>query len=254
MTSKQSEQVIEDLWGIIMRDFHRGLPALYAIRRDDDYLADGHSPEVYFSEPDEFFPWEAELLQDLAGPVLDIGAGPGRISAWAQARGEVAVAIESSPLTAQVARERGLADVRLGRWEDLDKLLGADERAFGSVLLMGHNLGLGGTLAGLEQLLRSLHACTRPQAALLATSIQFSETREAIHLTYQHAARAAGRYPGELSIRVEYQGQVGPYFPWLIIEREDLTRLGSRTGWDLERTVLSEEGGHYGVVLRRDAE
>ena len=254
MTSEQNESMAADLWGQIMRDYHHGWPALYAIRRDDGYVADGHSPEVYFSEPDEFFPWEADLLRDLEGPVLDIGAGPGRMASWAEARGEVAVAIESSPLTAAIARERGIEDVRLGPWENLETMLRADERAFGCALLMGHNLGLGGTLAGLERLFRMLHSCTRPGAALLATSIEFSQTDDEVHLTYQKKACAAGRYPGELSIRVEYQGEVGPYFPWLIIAREDLAHIGEQTGWSLERTVSSEEGGHYGAVLRRGPE
>ncbi len=239
-----------DLWARVLWDFHQGLPAVYGIRRDDGLLEDDHSPEVYFSEPAEFFPWEAGPLEAARGPVLDVGAGTGRMTLWAQGRGLEVVAIESLPRVAELARARGAVDVRVGRWEDLNRLLAPEERSFASVFLMGHNLGLGGTLPGLAELLRSLHAVSRPGAALIATSIAFTATDDTDRLRFQEAQRDRGRYPGELVIRVEYQGRVGPYFPWLLVEPDDLARVGRTSGWFLEQVAQSEDA-HYGAVLRR---
>ena len=251
MNEDFGEEIVPDLWGWVMRDHHAGRPAIYAIRRDDGRLEEDHSPEVYFTEPHELFPWEADLLGAARPPVLDVGAGPGRIALWAQAQGMRAVAIEPSPLTAQVARERGVADVRVGRWEELDALLGPEDRAFGTALLMGHNLGLGGTLDGLHALLRSLWKVVRPGGVLLATSIAFRETEDPGHLAYQRLRRDQGRYAGECVIRVEYEDRASPYFPWLLVAPDDLQRAARREGWETERVVDSAEG-HYGALLRRE--
>jgi SAM-dependent methyltransferase len=242
-------QIVEDLWGRIMRDYHRGRPASYAFRRDDGYLDDGHSPEVYFASRSAFFSWEADLLDAVEPPVLDVGAGPGRMALWAQEEGHPVVAVDSSPLTVEVARARGVKDVRLGRCQALEGVLAPEECAFGTVLLMGHNLGLGGTLAGLRELLLALRTRSRPGAALLATSLEFGETDHPDHIRYQAARREQGRYAGEVVIRAEYEGAVGPFFPWLLICSDDLGGIAQETGWFLERIVRGEAAA-YGCVLR----
>jgi SAM-dependent methyltransferase len=245
-----TEQVEEDLWGRIMRDYHLGRPATYALRRDDGYLDEGHSPGVYFADPSAFFPWETDLLDAVRSPVLDVGAGPGRMALWAQGAGHPVVAVEASPLTVRAARERGVTDVRLGRWQELEQVLDPAECAFGTVLLMGHNPGLGGTLAGLRELLTALRARSRTGATLLATSLEFGETDNPDHIRYQAARREQGRYAGEIVIRAEYEGAVGPFFPWLLIGSDDLGRAAQETGWFLERLVRGEDMA-YGSVLRR---
>ena len=240
----------EDLWGEICRAYHERGEALYSIRREDGHLEEDHSPEVYFASPEEFFPWEETLLEEARSPILDVGSGPGRMMLWAQEAGYRIVGIESSPGTAAVARRRGALDVRLGRWQDLDRLLAPTERGFGSVLLMGHNAGLAGDLDGLVHLLELLHAVTAREAALLLTSIDFLETTDERHLALQTSLRAAGRYPGSLRIRVEFAGRRGAEFPWLLVTPEDLACVGLRSGWALERVERSGEG-HYGAVMRR---
>ncbi len=249
MNSKQDQKVDADIWGRIMNDYHHGLPALYTIRREDGYLSEDHSPEVYFATPDEFFEWEEELLEAVVGPVLDIGAGPGRMALWAQAAGLDVVAVESSPLTVKLARERGVKDVRLSKWEEMDAVLRDDENTFGTAFLMGHNPGLGGSPAGLRKLLKMIRQRVRPGGTLLATSIEFTQTDEADHLGYQEAREKAGQYGGEVVIRMEYEGYVGEYFPWLLIESDLLAVLARETGWFMEGLVVSKESP-FGVVLR----
>jgi len=245
-----SREPVPDLWGRIMLDFHVGMPALYGIRRDDGHLSDGHSPEVYFGDPEQFFPWEEDLLDAVQGPVLDVGAGPGRMALWAQAQGFEVVALESSPLTVAISAERGVSDVRCGRWEAFDEVLLPQERAFGSVLLMGHNFGLAGTLDGLRTMLQSLRDRTRPGATVIGSSIEFTDSDDPEHLRYHELRRAQGRYPGEMVIGVEYEGLVGTAFPMLLVDTETLGHIAFETGWQIDRIVRSDELP-YGAVLRR---
>jgi SAM-dependent methyltransferase len=258
---------IADLWGRIVLDHHLGLAkTYYAIRERRGELSRGHSIEVYFAPPERSFPWEQEILDALAGPLLDLGAGPGRVALWAQAENLPVVAIDASPLTVLVAVERGVRDVRLGHWEALEEVLLPTERDFGSVALMGHNLGLGGTRAGLRRLLALLAQRVRPGGALIATSRDPTDadrtglsaaldppTRQERGLGNPRApavAAAPDRYPGELVVRVEYDGSVGPYFPWLLIDSEELGRISASVGWQIERLIFGERAD-YGVVLRR---
>ncbi len=293
-----------DLWGRIMTDYHRGLPAPYAYRYADGRLDEDHSPEVYFAPPDQSFEWEGELLPHVQDPVLDLGCGPGRWSLWAQEQGHRVVALDASAGVCKLARDRGVRDVRQGRWQDLPDLLAPGELRFGTVLLMGHNVGLAETLWGLTDLLDRCRAVTRPGATLLATSVVFRElpefclpaslgeppARDATpatgHLPARRTPPAAerppasgtpsparreaghgesesllppdwlrgtlhdGPYLGEQCLRVEYQGRVGPYFRWLLVDPHDLFRAAAESGWRGVR-IVRDESAHYGAVLQR---
>lgn len=167
----------------------------------------------------------------------------------AQREGLDVIGIESSPGVCAVARQRGVVDVREGSWEHLEVLSGGQERKFGSVLLLGHNLGIGGTRAGLVELLSCCHRITRPMATILASSGN-TMLSEQVDLDYWDRNEAEGRYRGEIRMRMEYQQFVGLEFAWMFVALEDLDADACRTGWRLEKRV-NDPSGAYGVVLRR---
>ena len=96
----------------------------------------------------------------------DTGCGAGRVALHVQSRGHEVVGVDVSPLAVAIARERGLADVRLGT---LDSALQPGEQ-FDTILLLGNNLGLlGGERQG-RRLLRKLARASTPGGRLLAGS------------------------------------------------------------------------------------
>ncbi len=104
-------------------------------------------------------PAEAALLRGLAGPVLDIGCGPGRLTAALGARGVHALGIDVSGDAVARTRARGAAALRRSVFDPLP-LAGR----WGAALLLDGNLGIGGDPVAL---LRRLGALLRPGGTVL---------------------------------------------------------------------------------------
>jgi hypothetical protein len=59
-------------------------------------------------------------------------------------------------------------------------------------------------------------------------------TDNPVHLAYHERNRAHGRPIGQVTVRVEYAGQVGPWFDLLIATPEEVSLLAGQAGWRVE--------------------
>jgi SAM-dependent methyltransferase len=235
----------DDLYGQVFMDyFQNNLKGETYLIRDDGYR-DLFEVKEYFSSPDNFAPVENSLLK-FARPdkVLDVGCGAGRFSLYFQDLNWNVTALDNSPLISQIAKTRGVKRVIN---DDILKTRLPFEY-FNTILLLGNNIGIGGTLDGAEKLLQKLfHTCTGG-GRLLLTSLNISRTQEKHHLSYHEARRKEGRYIGEVRLRVEYNNRVGHYFPWLLVESEVLVRIAQKTGWNVKELI---DEYFYGMVLEK---
>jgi SAM-dependent methyltransferase len=209
------------------------------VERDDAFIAG--SKLSYFAPVRRWGAVERRALRFVRGRVLDVGAGAGRVALELQARGREVVAIDISPGAVEVARKRGVRDVRLLALEDVDATLGR----FGTVVMYGNNFGLFGSRAKARRLLRQL----RPLAErIVAGSNDPYQTEDPAHLAYQARNRDRGRMPGQLRLRVRYRDLVGPWFEYLIVSPEEMEEIVEGTGWQIRRLV-QDEGSYYVAVL-----
>jgi SAM-dependent methyltransferase len=235
----------EDLYGRVCFAYFKaevkGNPYLV---RDDGYR---ESFEVanYFGSFDSFAPVEKKLLE-FAKPykVLDVGCGPGRFALYFQEKGWDVTAMDNSSYIVNIAKERKVKNVILGSVEDVN----LPKTFFDTILLFGNNIGIPGTIQGLENFLNRLFFLSAKGGRILLTSLNISKTKEKHHLAYQQANREQGKYIGEIKLRVEYNGKVGPWFPWLLIESETLTAIAKNCGW---KTVELMDEYLYGMVLEK---
>ena len=173
--------------------------------------------------------------------MLDVGVGAGRVALELQARGREVVAIDVSPGAVEVARKRGVSDVRLLALEDVDASLGH----FDTVVMYGNNFGLFASRAKARRLLRRL----RPIAdRIVACSNDPYATEDPAHLAYQERNRARGRMSGQLRVRIRYRTLVGPWFEYLIVSPDEMAEIVDGTGWQISRLV-QDEGSPYVAVL-----
>ena len=103
---------------------------------------------------------DEDVLARSAGPVLDVGCGPGRHVVALARRGRLAVGVDISPVAVRIARERG-ASVLHG--SVFDRIPGAG--SWGTALLLDGNIGIGGRPTALLTRLASL---LRPGGLVLA--------------------------------------------------------------------------------------
>jgi SAM-dependent methyltransferase len=85
---------------------------------------------------------DERLLARAAGPVLDVGCGPGRHVCALARRGVLALGIDVSPVAVRLARARGATAIERSIFDRVPGI-------WGSALLLDGNIGIGGRPAAL---------------------------------------------------------------------------------------------------------
>jgi SAM-dependent methyltransferase len=238
-----------DLFGRVLWEYYRGAGSEYFIRRDDNY-GDRDSTARYFRSPEEMPAHQRCLLNHARGQVLDIGAGAGQHALALQERGLAVTAIDKSPLAVEVCRTRGVRDARV-----MDALAPElEEGSIDTVLMFGNNLGIAGTPDGLRAMLTQLRRIVRSGGQILAEFHDHTATHDPTHLRYQQWNIARGRYPGSITMRVEYDGHCSPFFDWLLPKLGDLRGICADTGWKVARCVQVMTESTYAVGIERSFE
>jgi SAM-dependent methyltransferase len=209
------------------------------VERDDGYIETVRLG--YFAPVRRWAAVERRALRFVRGRVLDVGVGAGRVALELQARGRAVVAIDVSPGAVRTARDRGVRDVRLLAFENVDASLGA----FDTVVMYGNNFGLFGSRSKARRMLHRL----RPFVGrIVAASNDPYGTEDPGHLAYHERNRRRGRMPGQLRLRVRYRDLAGPWFDYLIVAPEEMTEIVDGTGWEVHRFVR-DAGSYYVAVL-----
>lgn len=208
------------------------------IERDDGFL--DTAKFVYFAPVTQWPAVERRALRWVRGRVLDAGLGAGRVALELQRRGRSVVGIDISPGAVEVARERGVRDVRLLAFEEVDDSIGQ----FDTIVMLGNNFGLFGSPSKAGRLLRRL----RPLAdRIVAASIDPHATEDPAHLAYQERNRRLGRMAGQLRLRVRYRDLVGPWFDYLLVSPDEMASILEGTQWRITR--LLQSGSAYYVAI-----
>jgi SAM-dependent methyltransferase len=211
---------------------------LEIIERDDGYL-DAVKP-VYFRPVAHWPAVERRALRWVRGRVLDAGVGAGRVALELQSRGRSVVGIDVSPGALEVARGRGVRDVRQLALQDVDDSLGH----FDTIAMFGNGFGLFGSPSQAKRLLRRL----RPLADRIVAASLDPATQDPAHLAYQEQNRKRGRMPGQLRLRVRYRDLTGAWFDYLIVSPDEMATILEGTQWRIHR-LLEGGTGYYVAIL-----
>ena len=210
------------------------------IERDDGFL--NAAKMTYFAPVSQWPAVERRALRWVRGRVLDAGVGAGRAALELQRRGRSVVGIDVSPGAVEVARARGVSDVRLLAFEEIDDSVGQ----FDTIVMFGNNFGLFGSPSKAQRLLRQL----RPLAdRIVAGSNDPYATDDPAHLAYQEHNRMRGRMPGQLRLRVRYRDIIGPWFDYLIVSPDEMASIVEGTQWRIRRVLQQTGSGYYVAVL-----
>jgi len=147
------------------------------------------------------------VLCRAAGPVLDVGCGPGRHVLALARRGVPALGIDLSPAAVRVARGRGAAVVEGSVFGDVQ---GAG--SWCSALLLDGNIGIGGDPVVL----------LRRVAELLA-----ADGRILVELA------RPGATTGQRRMRLEIASAASPWFDWATVAAADAGVVAARCGLEV---------------------
>ena len=225
-------------YGQSLLDFFNGnIPAKVVVNRDDGFTGDLLA-SVFFRKPSEFSPLEQMAMKLCSGWVLDVGAGAGCHSLELQDRGRRVLAIDVSPHAIEIMSKRGVKETQHVDVFEIHK------GTFDTLLMMMHGIGMVEDLSGLDRFLCHAHKLLKPDGQIVFDSLDVRCTDDPRHLAYHEANRRAGRYFGEIRMRFEYKGQIGPFFGWLHVDPETLIDHAERIGWSCQ-VVCREDGGDY---------
>jgi SAM-dependent methyltransferase len=178
-----------------------------------------HSVRRWLAEADAV---DRRALARCTGPTLDVGCGPGRLTAALAARGIAALGVDISARAVHLARSRGAVAIRRDVFAPLP-----GEARWSWALLLDGNIGIGGRP---ERLLRRIGELVRRGGCsvveVCAEDIEVSG-----------------------SARIAVDGVVSRPFPWAELGASGLARAAATTGWRPARTW--DDGGRRFVLLSR---
>lgn len=217
----------------------------FLIERDDGHTDDHDHPSHYFKDYSDFGEFERQSLEEVRGRILDVGCGAGRHCLYLEEKGYEVVGIDISLLAVEVCRKRGVSRCLVGSGLTLP----FRDSTFDTILLMGNTFGLGGTMGKTREMLRDFHRVTVRGGIIVATSRVPEETDNPAHLRYHQRNRELGRPIGQVTIRYKYKDSMGEWFDYLMVNPDQMRKLGEETGWSLEKVF--KEDSLYAAILKR---
>ena len=174
---------------------------------------------------------ERVALETAYGDILDVGAGSGCHSLALKGLGKKAVAVDISPLSVQVMKERGL-DARLVNFYDQ-----SFTETFDTVLMLMNGTGIIGNLDNIGNFLSRLKQILKPGGCLLIDSSDlrylFEEEDGSIMIDL------ADEYYGQVDFQMQYKEDLGDTFDWLYLDFNTLAYYAEENGFKAE--VIAED-------------
>lgn len=173
---------------------------------------------------------------DLArGHVLDVGAGAGCHTLALQNKGLEVTAIDISPLSVQVQRERGVRDARLVNLFDP-----TFAEQYDTILFLMNGSGIIGKLENMPAFFDKMKLLLAKGGRIYMDSSDLRYIFENEDGSMDIDLNAA--YYGEVDYQMKYRNIVGPKFDWLYIDFETLSYYASEYGFTVTKIL---EGSHY---------
>ena len=228
-----------DPMGAAIYDFHRNGSAdvlkVYSSDFDDDEIPVSDLFREY-----EDMPYIERVALDLAaGRILDVGAGSGCHSLALAKAGKESVAIDISPLSVEVMRERGV-DARLVNLYDE-----SFAEKFDTVLMLMNGTGIIGTLENMETFFTRIRQLLNPGGCVLIDSSDlrylFEEEDGSLMIDL------ADDYYGLVDYQMQYKDVLGEPFDWLYVDFDTLAYYAEENGFMAEMVA---NGEHYDYLAR----
>ena len=179
---------------------------------------------------------ERIALQIATGKILDVGAGSGCHALALQEMGKEVCAIDISPLSNEVMKQRGVKDSRL---------INLFDETFDTILMLMNGSGIIGTLDNMPVFFQRMKRILRPEGYILMDSSDlrylFEEEDGSMLIDL------AGDYYGEVDFQMQYKDIKGDTFDWLYIDFQTLSLYASEYGFKAE---LIKEGKHYDYLAK----
>lgn len=225
--------------GAAIYDYHKngeaGVLKVMSSLFDDDEIP----VETLFRHFDEMTQLERIALEEASGEILDVGAGSGCHCIALKNMGKKATAIDISPMSVEVMKERGVDALQVNFYDE------SFDRKFDTVLMLMNGTGIIGTLDNLPAFFARIRQMLSPGGALLIDSSDLSYLYEEEDGSLM--IDLADDYYGQIDYRMQYKDVVGESFDWLYLDFDTLASYAEDNGFKAE---IIAEGEHYDYLAK----
>lgn len=183
---------------------------------------------------------ERTALQLATGSILDVGAGSGCHALALQEMGKEVCAIDISPLSVEVMKQRGVNNARLVNLFD-----GQFVETFDTILMLMNGSGIIGRLENMPAFFQRMKQLLRPGGCILMDSSDLRYLFEDEDGSFE--IDLAADYYGEVDFEMQYKDIRGDSFDWLYIDFQTLSLYAAECSFKAE---LIKEGKHYDYLAK----
>ena len=239
-----------DPMGAAIYDFHKngkaGVLKVYSSEFDDDEIP----VRDLFRSFEQMPPLERLALELAEGRILDVGAGSGCHSLALMDMDKSVKAIDISPLSVEVMKERGVDAEQVNFYNS------SFSEKYDTVMMLMNGTGIIGNLENIPMFFSRLRELLSPSGSVLIDSSDlrylFEEEDGSLMIDL------ADDYYGQLDYQMEYvgatdkrmEGVKGEVFDWLYLDFDSLAYYAEECGFKAE---LLAEGEHYDYLARLSA-
>lgn len=236
-----------DPMGAAIYDYHRNGRAGTLVVMSSQFEDDEIPVEDLFRGIEDMPDLERLALESATGDILDVGAGSGCHSLALKGMGKKPVAIDISPLSVEVMKERGLEAYQINFYDE------SFVRKFDSVLMLMNGTGIIGNIDNIPTFFSRIRELLNPGGSVLIDSSDlrylFEEEDGSIMIDL------ADEYYGQLDYRMKYvdavdtdlEGVEGETFDWLYLDFNTLAYYAEENGFSAE---VIAEGEHYDYLAK----
>lgn len=225
--------------GAAIYDFHKNGTADVLRVFSSQFEEDEIPVADLFREYDDMPELERIALDEASGEILDVGAGSGCHSVALMKMGKSAVAIDISPLSVEVMKERGVDALQVNLYDE------SFDRKFDTVLMLMNGTGIIGNLDNMPVFFERMKQLLKPGGSILIDSSDlrylFEEEDGSLMIDL------ADDYYGQLDYQMQYKDVSGEPFDWLYVDFDTLAFYAEESGFDAE---LLAEGEHYDYLAK----
>ncbi len=188
----------------------------------------------------EQMPYLEKLALGLCkGRILDVGAGSGCHSVALAGMDKKATAIDISPLSVEVMKERGVDAYQRDLFDE------TFTGNFDTVLMLMNGSGIIGRVENMAKFFSRMKQLLSPGGYILMDSSDLKYLYENEDGSFD--IDLAADYYGRLDYRMQYKNIKGSTFDWLYIDFQTLSYYAGQNGFKAE---LVAEGEHYDYLAK----
>ncbi len=189
-------------------------------------------PTAYlFRTYDEMPVSEQKALQLARGTILDVGAGSGTHSLWLQKQQHDVTALELSPISCQLMKDRGIQKIVQANFFNYKG------PKYDSILFLMNGIGIVEKAQYTDKLFQKLKDLLKPNGQAF---IHSSDLKYLYETGGGYTMPQAGYY-GDVQFFVSYKNEVES-FNWTYIDEQTLKSFAQQNGFKAEKIIESELG------------